>query len=75
MAQVLIRNLDDAVVARLKRIAERESVSLEQKLRTLAIAEARRDEERFEAVAARAREQTRGSTLDSTAMIRADRDR
>nr|WP_315053422.1 hypothetical protein [uncultured Brevundimonas sp.] len=32
-------------------------------------------EDRFERVAARIREQTRGSPLDSTALIREDRDR
>ena len=32
-------------------------------------------EERFEQVAARVREKLKGSTLDSTALIREDRDR
>jgi plasmid stability protein len=75
MAQVLVRNLDDAVVARLKRIAERENMSLEQKFRDMATREVHLAEERFEAVAARVREQLRGATLDSTALIREDRDR
>ena len=75
MAQILVRNLDDAVVARLKRIAERENMSLEQKMRTLAVAEARKHDDRFERVAARLREQTRGVHLDTTAMIREDRSR
>lgn len=75
MAQVLVRNLDDAVVARLKRIAERENMSLEQKFRDMAAREVQLAEERFEAVAVRVREQLRGATLDSTALIREDRDR
>lgn len=75
MAQVLVRNLDDAVVARLKRIAERENMSLEQKFRDMAIREANAAEERFQRVAERIREQTRGTALDTTAMIREDRDR
>jgi plasmid stability protein len=75
MAQVLVRNLDDAVVARLKRIAERENMSLEQKFRDMATREVQLAEERFEAVAIRVREQLRGAKLDSTALIREDRDR
>lgn len=63
------------MVARLKRIAERENMSLEQKFRDMAAREVHLAEERFEAVATRVREQLRGATLDSTALIREDRDR
>jgi antitoxin FitA len=49
MAQVLVRNLDDAVVARLKRIAERENMSLEQKFRDMAVREGNASENRREA--------------------------
>ncbi len=75
MAQVLVRDLDDAVVLRLKAMAKRENISLEQKFRDMATREVRQAEERFEEVAARIREKLRGATLDSTALIREDRDR
>jgi antitoxin FitA len=75
MAQVLVRDLDDRVVHRLKAMAKRENISLEQKFRDLATREVRLAEERFEEVAGRVRAQLQGSTLDSTALIREDRDR
>lgn len=75
MAQVLVRDLDDSLVARLKVMAKAEKVSLEQKFRDMAAREAMELEARFEAVSRRSREQTRGSSLDSTALIREDRDR
>lgn len=75
MAQVLVRDLDDSIVARLKVLAKAQNISLEQKFRDMAAREVDFAEERFERVAARIREQTRGSRLDSTALIREDRDR
>ena len=75
MAQVLVRDLDDKIVARLKSMAKAQNISLEQKFRDLAAREVQEVEDRFERVAARICEQTRGSTLDSTALIREDRDR
>lgn len=75
MAQVLVRDLDDAVVARLKVLAKAQNISLEQKFRDMALREVQEVEERFERVSARIWAQTRGSTLDSTALIREDRDR
>lgn len=75
MGQVLVRELDDKVIARLKVMAKSENISLEQKFRDMATREACLAEERFERVAARIREQTRGLDLDTTAMIREDRDR
>lgn len=75
MAQVLVRDLDEQVVARLKAMAKAENISLEQKFRDMAAREARLAEERFERVAARVREQTAGAGLDIEAMIREDRDR
>ncbi|MDP3403226.1 MAG: hypothetical protein Q8S03_00970 [Brevundimonas sp.] len=75
MAQVLVRDLDDQVVQRLKAMARRENISLEQKFRDMAAREVGLAEERFEAVAARLREQTFGAGLDIDAMIREDRDR
>lgn len=75
MGQVLVRELDDAVIARLKAMAKRENISLEQKFRDMAVREANTAEERFQRVARRLREQTRGTNFDTTAMIREDRDR
>lgn len=75
MAQVLVRDLDDRVVARLKAMAKAENISLEQKFRDMAAREVQMAEDRFEQVAARIRESTRGVILDTTAMIREDRDR
>lgn len=75
MAQVLVRELDDRIVARLKAMAKAQNISLEQKFRDMAAREVQALEERFEAISRRSREQTRGSKLDSTAIIREDRDR
>jgi len=75
MGQLLIRNVDDADIAELKAQAEHDNVSLEQKLRDVVAEAARRNEARFLELSRRSRDQTRGSSLDSTAMIRADRDR
>lgn len=75
MAQVLVRDLDERIVARLKAMAKAQNISLEQKFRDMAAREVQMVEARFEEVSRRSREQTHGSTLDSTAMIRADRDR
>lgn len=75
MAQVLVRDLDDRVVARLKAMAKAQNISLEQKFRDMAAREVQMAEDRFEQVAARIRESTRGVILDTTAMIREDRDR
>lgn len=75
MGQLLIRNVDDADIAELKAQAEHDNLSLEQKLRDIVAEAARRNEVRFQELSRRSREQTRNSTLDSTALIRADRDR
>lgn len=75
MGQLLIRNVDDADIAELKAQAEHDNLSLEQKLREIVSEAARRHELRFLEVSRRSLEQTKNSTLDSTALIRADRDR
>jgi len=75
MGQVLVRELDDKVIARLKVMAKSENISLEQKFRDMATREVSLAEERFQRVALRIRERTRGLDLDTTAMIREDRDR
>jgi len=75
VAQILVRNLDDRIVSRLKRQAERENVSLEQKVRSILGQSVKRDPEEFERLTRDIREQTRGAGLDINAMIREDRDR
>lgn len=78
MAQVLIRNLDDEVIVKLKRIAARESKSLEQKFRDMAEREARREDDEFWELARRSREMTQGTNIDVEAAIqegREERDR
>ena len=76
MAQVIIRNLDDRVVARLKRQAADNERSLEQELRLILTAAASPDlsEFREHAAAIRASLSDRPQT-DSVDLIREDRDR
>jgi antitoxin FitA len=76
MAQVLIRNLDDGVVQRLKERAAAQGRSLEQELRTILTGAARLNEEEFlhRAAELRARQGDRPQT-DSAILIREDRDR
>ena len=57
MAQVLVRDLDDQIVSRLKVLAKAQNISLEQKFRDMAAREVQEVEDRFERVAARIREQ------------------
>lgn len=76
MAQVLVRNLDDAVVEALKARAELHGHSLEQELRDLLTQAATPTSEDRVAMAAQIRALGRGSNVptDSTDLIRADRD-
>lgn len=73
MAQVLIRNLDDEVVRKLKTIAASESKSLEQKFRDLAEREVRRTDEEFWELARRSREMTKGANIDVDALLEESR--
>lgn len=75
MAQVIIRNLDDDVVERLKRQAAVEKTSLEKKLRQVVTNAAGPDWERFDRIARRIKESTQGTRLDVVEQIREDRDR
>ena len=75
MAQVIVRNLDDGVVERLKRQAVRGATSLEQRLRDVLTQAADADEERAEAVIQRLAEKTAHIPWDPTDLIRDDRDR
>ena len=75
MGQVIVRNLDDKVVAALKSRAKRHGQSLEQELRDILTAAARpRPEERL-ALAKQVAAMTPGRLpTNSTDLIRADRD-
>ena len=78
MAQVLVRNLDDEVVERIKRRAERNGRSLEAELRDILATEAYRDRkaealEELRAIRARSRPWQPGEPT-AAEMIREDRD-
>ncbi len=77
MAQVIVRNLDDRVVAILKRKAELHGRSLEQELREILSAAAPLTKNERMAMAKRIRAMTpsRVAQTDSAKWIRADRDR
>lgn len=77
MAQVIVRNLDDGVVAALKRKARLHGNSLEQELREVLAAAARPAPEERVAIARRIRAMTPAGIgqSDSTDLIREDRDR
>lgn len=76
MAQVIVRNLDEAVVTGLKEKAKLRGRSLEQELRSVLTEAAGLSPAERLAVANRIRAMTpRTATLDSTDIIRADRDR
>ncbi len=75
MGQVIIRNLDDSVVANLKRMAAREDKSLEQFLREVLAETALRERSGFIAFARGMRERCKPIDLDPTDLIREDRDR
>ena len=76
MAQVIVRNLEDDVVATLKLKAELHGCSLEQELRDILSAAARlKKEERLSfAKHIRALTPTGAAQTDSAELIRADRD-
>lgn len=76
MAQVVIRNIDDDAMARLKARARRNGVSLERELRAILVETARLDEAGFRQRAAAFRRRLAGSRhSDSTRLVREDRDR
>lgn len=76
MAQVLVRNLDDQVVERLRQRAKAEGKSLEQALRDLLTEAARPDREEILAEMDRIRAMTPAvPQTDSAELIREDRDR
>jgi antitoxin FitA len=76
MAQVVIRNIDEDAMRRLKSRAARKGVSLERELRTILTDAARADRTGFGKRAAAFRQKLAGRRhSDSTRLIRKDRDR
>ncbi len=75
MGQVIIRNIDDAVLARLKEKAERAGRPLEQTLREILADAARPTREELLARMDKVRSLSKYTTLDATDLIREDRDR
>ena len=76
MAQVVIRNIDDEAMRRLKARAARKGVSVESELRTILTEASRADRTGFGEQAAAFRRRLAGRRhSDSTTLIRKDRDR
>lgn len=76
MAQVVIRNIDEAAMRRLKSRAARKGVSLESELRAILTEAARAERADFDARAVAFRRKLAGRRhSDSTDLIRADRRR
>ncbi|HEX2163964.1 MAG TPA: plasmid stabilization protein [Thermoanaerobaculia bacterium] len=76
MAQVTVRNLDEATVAALKTRAAAKGISLEQELRVLLTSSARPTRRQVREVAAAIRARTRVPVAaDLEALVRQDRDR
>ena len=76
MGQVIVRNLDDLVIAALKAKAELHGHSLEQELRSILSKAALPNAQERVALADRIRSLTpKRRQTDSTALIREDRDR
>ena len=76
MAQVVIRNIDEDAMRRLKSRAARKGISLERELRTILTEAARADRTGFgERASAFRRKLADHRHSDSTRLIRKDRDR
>jgi antitoxin FitA len=74
MGQILVRNLDDEIIERLKARAAREKNSLEQTVRQILADAAKPSKAEILAEIDRIRERQPKSTIDSTALIRSWRD-
>jgi plasmid stability protein len=74
MGQILVRNLDEAVIERLKEKARRENTSLEQTVRNVLTEAAKPSRAEAIEAARRIRERIGPVSLDSTVLIREDRD-
>lgn len=75
MAQVLIRNLDDDVVAWLKREADKAGTSVEQYLRDMLTSQRRANVDEALRVAREIRARSKPAHRPSEDLIREDRDR
>ena len=76
MAQVLIRNIDDAAIERLRARAARKKTSLERELRDIITEAAQEGRPEVRRRAAEMRRALAGRKhSDSTALVREDRDR
>lgn len=75
MGQVIVRNLDDEVIARLKARAERAQKPLEQTLREILTDAARMDKAAALERIRRIRAMSPPTDVDATDLIREDRDR
>jgi plasmid stability protein len=74
MGQIIVRNLDDEVIVRLKAKAEAANLSLEQSVRNILEAAAKPSREELWSEIDRIRSMSPPSDIDSTALIREDRD-
>ena len=74
MGQIIVRNLDDAVIEQLKQKARRENTSLEQTARDALTKAAGPSRAELIEEARRIRERIGKVSEDSTALIRRDRD-
>jgi plasmid stability protein len=76
MAQILVRGLDESVVARLRKRARREGHSLQSEVRSILEQAARVDAESALRLADRIRSRFKGREFDDSAeLIHEDRDR
>jgi antitoxin FitA len=74
MGEILVRNLDDSVIERLKARALKAGKSLEQTVREILTAATKPSREEILAEMDRLREEAGPVTLDATDLIREDRD-
>ena len=74
MGQVLIRQVSDSDIAELKAQAERENISLEQRLRNLLSEAARKDRQDFWALARVSREATFSLQADADTVLNDSRE-
>jgi plasmid stability protein len=74
MGQIIVRNLDDAVIERLKAKAKRDKTSLEQTVRDVLNRAVRPSRAELVEEARQIRERIGKVSEDSTALIRRDRD-
>jgi antitoxin FitA len=76
MAQILVRNIDDAAIERLKKKAKKEGRSLESEVRILIEQGPKIDLDTARKIAEQIAKKHKGKIIsDSAALIREDRDR